>query len=85
MEADEDARVSQVIGLETDGRRVFVLAAALLLGLVGGETRPWACGMGREMEELVRWWARAVFIVQGCGERGRGSGGREEEERKKAG
>ena len=33
MEAEDDARVSHVMGLVTEGRRVF----ARLLGLVGGE------------------------------------------------
>ena len=33
VEAEDDARVSHVMGLVTEGRRVF----ARLLGLVGGE------------------------------------------------
>ena len=57
MEADEDARVSQVIGLDTDGRRVFVV---FWPGLVGGEMTvcTWPTGMGleMEMEEVWRWW-----------------------------
>lgn len=48
IEAEDDARLSQVIGLATDGRRVFVL----LLGLVGGDmVLTCVTGMGLDMEE----------------------------------
>ncbi len=68
IEADEDARESHVMGLDTEGLRDL----PLLLGLVGGETErivgeTWETGMGLEMEGCCRvWWVREeVNIVQG--------------------
>ncbi len=78
IEAEDDARVSHVMGLVTDGRRVLPFG----FGLVGGEAaRGWARGMGLEMEETegdARWLlGRALLsIVHG----GRGAKMGESEE-----
>lgn len=68
MEADDEARESHDMGLDTEGRRDL----DLLLGLVGGDTgrmvgESWETGMGLDMEGCWRvWWAREeVSIVQG--------------------
>lgn len=51
VEADDEARESHAMGLDTEGRR----ALPLLLGLVGGDAgrmvgETWETGMGLDME-----------------------------------
>ena len=65
VEAEDDARLSHVMGLETDGRRGLPFA----FGLVGGEVGMGeVTGMGLEMDEmegLARWWEGRLSIVEG--------------------